>query len=199
MRIVITGTSGVGKTFLEELLASEYGFHQLPKTTSRNKRPNEIEGQGIKFAKKDEIQKMFDKFFFCLEYAGNIYCWEKKDLYEHDNCTMAITMESLPALLSLQLDFIPILLYLDRSHLDLLDHRIRKQLGYTDLTPQEKIAADLKIQERLNLANNELAQIDKYLKIIDKSAKGRAFLIKDDQTLYQEVIPYIMSLQEVID
>jgi len=198
MRIVITGTSGVGKTYLEQLLAAEYGFFQLPKTTSRDKRPQEIEGQGIKFASKTEINNNLKDFFFCLNYAGNIYCWENKDLQAHKDCTMAITMESLTDLIKLDLKFIPILLYLDQSHLDLLDKRIRKQLDYDKLNQKERIQADLKIKERLQLASKELAQIAKYIEIVNAANYGRSFLIKDDDTLYQEVIPYILSLQKII-
>ena len=62
-RIVITGTSGVGKTYLESLLHNDFGFIQLPKYTNRPKRPGEIEGNGIFFVEKNELVNSNNKYF----------------------------------------------------------------------------------------------------------------------------------------
>lgn len=195
MRIAITGTSGVGKTYLEQLLTKELGFVQLPKTTNRHKRPNEIDGQGIKFRSRNDIENEIDKYFFYLEYMENIYVWEKMDLKKNKNCTIAITLESMGRLLDLKLKFIPILLYIDVNNLSLIKKRIKRQLGYKDLSLIDKNEADIIINKRMELAHKESETINKYIELISKrSKKGRAFKIIDDTTLIKEVIPYIKSL-----
>lgn len=191
MRIAIAGTSGVGKTFLENILAEKYNFKQLPKTTDRKQRPHEIEDQGIFFKTRPEIEAHISEYFFTLEYAGHIYAWSEADLNSHKNCTVAITMESLMGLIQKDLNFIPLLLYIDKTNLKFLEKRIKNQLNYEYLEPQDKLKAREKIDERLELAKQELQTIDKYISIVESVSNGRAFQIKDDTTIYQEILPYI--------
>ena len=196
MRFVITGTSGVGKTFLENVLQEKYGFIQIPKYTDRPKRPNEIEGKGIYFVDRNELQRPNHNYFFKLSYIGNIYGWKVEDLRnaKNKNLTIAITMESLQSLLTKDLEFIPILLYTKLDQMDQLTARIKKQLDYDNLSPENKLKADQTIQKRLALAETETKNIDKYIKIVQGAKGGKAFNIISDDTLFTEVIPYIQSL-----
>lgn len=195
-RIVITGTSGVGKTFLESLLQEEYGFIQIPKYTNRPKRPGEIAGKGIFFVDKDELEKHKDDYFFSLNYTGFTYSWKKSDLEKNinNNITIAITLEALPGLLEKNIGFIPIILYIDQNNIELLEERIKIQLDYFNLNKSEQKEADIIISKRLELAKKESQNIDKYLNSITKENKGRAFKITDDLTIPNEVIPYIIGL-----
>jgi guanylate kinase len=194
MRIAIAGTSGVGKTYLETILANKYKFVQLPKTTDRPKRPQEISGQGIFFKTRKEIESNFKQYFFSLEYAGHIYAWQNNDLLKSKNATVAITMEGLENLITKDLLFIPILLYIDQENLSFLEKRIKDQLNYKDLTPNERFEAEAKIIQRLNLAQKELININKYIEIVESVPNGKAFNIKDDNTIFNEVLPYIEKL-----
>jgi guanylate kinase len=195
-RIVITGTSGVGKTFLESLLQEDYGFIQIPKYTNRPKRPGEIAGKGIFFVDKDELEKHKDDYFFSLNYTGFTYSWKKSDLEKNinNNITIAITLEALPGLLEKNIGFIPIILYIDQNNIELLEERIKIQLDYFNLNKSEQKEADIIISKRLELAKKESQNIDKYLNSITKENKGRAFKITDDLTIPNEVIPYIIGL-----
>ncbi len=195
MKFFITGTSGVGKTFLEECLAQKLSFFQLPKTTDRKRRYSEKDSQGIKFKTTKEILDNIDRYFFRLEYLGQIYVWEKEDLQKHENCVMAVTLESMESLLKLNLGFIPILLYIDPNNLKLLEDRMKTRYRYSELKGQDLKDANKMLKDRMALAKIESLQIKKYIDIISKySTLGRAFEIKDDATLFDEVIPYIENL-----
>jgi|GEM_PF-3046304 len=194
MRIAISGTSGVGKTYLEKILAEKYNFKQLPKTTDRKQRPQEIEGQGIFFKTRAQIEKSLSEYFFTLEYAGHIYAWENSDLKRYNNCSVAITMESMSGLLAQNLNFIPILLYIDINNLNFLEQRIKNQLNFDSLNKLDQLDAQAKIEERLKLAKQELQDIKKYIEIVESVPQGKAFRIQNDETIYQEILPYIESL-----
>lgn len=196
MRIAITGTSGVGKTFLETLLSDKYGFIQIPKYTNRPKRPSEIEGKGIFFRSKEDLIQYKNDYFFMLEYMGYLYKWKKEDLdrYQNNNVSIGITLESMTRIVDSKLDFIPILLYIDPSNIKFLEKRIKKQLDYNNLNTNKKIEADKIIAQRLDAVIIESQNIDKYIDIISKSKSGKAFMIQNDSTIGSEVIPYILSL-----
>ena len=195
LRIVITGTSGVGKTYLESLLQNDFDFIQLPKYTNRPKRPGEIEGNGIYFLKKIELINNVKNYFFSLDYTGYTYSWKTEDLnkYNNNNVTMAITLESLSRFLKKDLNFIPIVLYVDKDNLELLRERIKLQLDYSNLNTEGKLKSDYIIKDRIELAKIESGNIEKYINLINKNGKGRAFKIIDDSTIPKEVIPYILE------
>lgn len=196
IRIVITGTSGVGKTYLESLLHNDYSFIQLPKFTNRPKRPSEVEGKGVFFVEKPELEKNSKNYFFSLDYTGYTYLWKTEDLkkYTNNNVTMAITLESLYRLLNKNINFIPIILYVDQNNLDLLIERIKLQLDYYNLNKEGKLKSDIIIKNRIELAMVESLNIEKYLNLINKKNRGKAFKIAGDSTIPNEVIPYILSL-----
>lgn len=196
IRIAITGTSGVGKTYLESLLHNDYSFIQLPKYTNRPKRPGEVEGKGVFFVEKPELEKNSKNYFFSLDYIGYTYSWKTEDLkkYIKHNVTMAITLESLYRLLNKNINFIPIILYVDQNNLDLLMERIKLQLDYYNLNKEGKYKSDIIIKNRIELAMVESLNIEKYLNLINRKNRGKAFKIAGDSTIQNEVIPYILSL-----
>lgn len=196
MRIAITGTSGVGKTFLESLLSEKYGFIQIPKYTNRPKRPSEIEGKGIYFKTIEDLLMHKNEYFFMLEYMGYVYKWKKEDLdrYQNKNISIGITLESMSRIIDSKLDFIPILLYIDPSNIKFLEKRIKKQLDYINLTQDKKKEADTIISKRLDAVIIESKNINDYIDALSKTKYGKAFMIKDDSTLESEVIPYILNL-----
>lgn len=195
MKILITGTSGIGKTFLEECLAKNLRFYELPKTTDRKQRPTEKDSKAIKFKSRSEIESNLDLYFFKLKYLGYIYVWEKSDLQKHENLVMAVTLESMEKLLKMDLGFIPILLYVSPTNLKLLADRMKARYNYDSLKGQDLVDAKKMLRDRMTLAKIESVKIQKYIDVIPKYNKlGRAFEIKDDTTLFNEVIPYIKTL-----
>jgi len=180
---VIIGTSGVGKTFLEQELESMGISFQLPKYTNRSPRSAENTNKTVCIS-SIEFEKLFSpkSFFFTLDYGSYHYGWKKTDLLLHPQlpATLAITLESLDSFLSQNPTFIPILLTVDNSDLFLLEKRLHLR---------EK--SESEITRRLNLARNELNIISKYIKLTKKK-NGKVFYIKDNQTIFDEVIPQIL-------
>lgn len=98
------------------------------------------------------------------------------------------------SLLARDLNFTPILLYIDSSNLGFLEQRIKNQLNFDSLNRQDKLEAEAKIAERLILAESELQNIDSYISIVESVKNGKAFQIQNDNTIFQEILPYIESL-----
>ena len=153
---------------------------QLPKYTNRSPRSAENTNKTVCIS-SIEFEKLFSpkSFFFTLDYGSYRYGWKKTDLLLHPQlpATLAITLESLDSFLSQNPTFIPILLTVDNSDLFLLEKRLHLR---------EK--SESEITRRLNLARNELNIISKYIKLTKKK-NGKVFYIKDNQTVFDEVIP----------
>lgn len=181
--IVIVGTSGVGKTFLEQELESLGISFQLPKYTNRPQRSGENSNKTICIS-SSEFKNLFlsQSFFFTLDYSGYQYGWKKSDLtlYSHLPTTLAITLDSLEQFLSQNPNFLSVLLTVDSSDLSLLEKRLHSR---------EKLKSE--IDRRLNLTRQELIQISKYIKLVNKH-RGLMFYIKNDRTVFDEVIPKII-------
>lgn len=189
--IVITGTSGVGKTFLEETLEKLNLTFQLPKYTNRPQRPNENPVKTVSIT-TDEFASQYKNFFFTLEYNGFKYGWKHSDLKSLIPSTLAITLESLEPFLKKNQNFIPILMYISPSNLKLLKKRIKDREGWDKLTEAEKTKTLDKIYSRLSLAEQEIKKNDIYRKIT-KKYHGLSFEIKDNKTVFNEIIPQITS------
>jgi len=172
---VITGTSGVGKTFLEEELEKRKITFQIPKYTDRPSRSGDILTKLICIS-SEEFENNRRNFFFTLEYNGYNYGWKKDDL-KKEPVTLAITQESLENFLENNPNFLPILLEVGKNNLEMLRQRMVNRGEKED-----------KIIKRLELTKEELKDIDKYRKIV-KNYQGLIFEIKNDQTIFEEVIP----------
>lgn len=197
---VITGTSGVGKTHLERELTINHDFYQLPKLTDRPARDEEKNTSSLISLSRDQFTQyeIEDQFFFRLDYRDNRYGWRKSDLSANrdKNITLAITMESLPDFLLQNSSFIPVLLTVDPQNIDLISNRMLNRFDLTTKTLQQKMQINEDVEKRLQLAMQELSQIDKYIRIVEKY-NGHTFIIKDDTTLYQVVIPKILQIANV--
>lgn len=194
--IVIIGTSGVGKTFLEQELESLKISYQLPKYTNRAPRPGEDSIKTVCIS-SDEFESLStnNDFFFTLDYGGFKYGWKRNDLllYENIPVTMAITLESFEGFLSKNPNFLPILLTVDNSDLSLIENRLYSRENI-NLLPENKLSeVKLKISQRLSLAREELKQIENYKKMVILN-DGLVFFIKNDQTIFDEVIPNIKKI-----
>lgn len=181
--LVVSGTSGVGKTFLEEELAKTGLFSPLPKIVDRPLRPKENPEKIISISKEEFMnRRRKGEFFFTLSYVGHNYGWYKKDLnVKVSHRTLAITLESLAPFLRQNPYFLPVLLIIKPENFDLLALRMKRRGD-----PEEKIA------ERLALAAEEFEKIDYYTETVKKFG-GLIFEIKNDLDIPNTVIPQILK------
>lgn len=180
--IVIAGSSGLGKTFLEEELEKKNISFQLPKYFDRENRPGERKDKNIS-VDKNEWKETEKEFFFKLEYNGGNYGWKKRDIRKNKPVSLAITLKDLKPFLKENKNFVPILLWMSKENFYILEKRMIKR-GEN----QEKI------RERLKLASEELIKMEEYKKLV-KIYGGKVFEIKNDKTIFEEVIPEIMTLE----
>lgn len=84
MLIVLTGSSGSGKnTIINEIEKDSQKFKYMPTFTTRDKRPNEIEGRPYFYLSKDEFQnKIKQNEFIEYEYIHNNYYGSSKVILE---------------------------------------------------------------------------------------------------------------------
>lgn len=182
---VISGTSGIGKTYLEEQLEKTERFYQLPKYTTRPIRKSENPDKLVHLETSEFLSlKNHGQFFFTLNYAGYSYGWQKQDLLLHPqkSKTLAITLDSLKPFLAQNPNFIPVLLTINPNNFTLLKSRIIQREG------DPNIAAS-----RLKLAADETSSIHKYTSAV-KDYKGHIFTIKDNGTIPSLIIPKLISL-----
>lgn len=88
MLIVLTGKTASGKDTIKELLLYKYpGMRKVLTTTSRLPRAEEKDGADYHFLSKDQFQKaiLAGKFIEYVEYGGNFYGTQKKDLGSYLN------------------------------------------------------------------------------------------------------------------
>jgi guanylate kinase len=194
--IVIVGTSGVGKTFLEQELETQKISYQIPKYTNRESRPGENSTKTVCIP-SSEFENLLanDDFFFTLNYGGFKYGWKKSDLKLHHNlpATIAITLESLEGFLIKNPNFLAILLTINNNDLSLIEKRLYDRENIDLLSKNQLREIKLKISQRLSLARQELEQIENYKKIVISNG-GRVFYIKDNQTIFSEIIPDIKKI-----
>jgi guanylate kinase len=179
--LVVCGTSGAGKTFLEEYLESHMKCVPLPKYFDREIRPGERKDKNIPLSRYTWMN-MKDEFFFTLTYDHHNYGWKRSDLQKGKVSTLAITLESLDRFLNENAGFIPLLLWVESSNLDLLRTRMERR-GET----KEKIL------QRLTLAETEIRDGEKYKQLV-KMHYGLVVIVKDDLTIFEELIPNIRSM-----
>lgn len=195
---VILGITGVGKTFLELELQNKHGFYAWPKYTDREELRKEEEGAtNIVPILKEEFQSMLPDFIFTMKYLNNNYGWRRQDYAQNrdKNITLAMTLENLANFMVKVPGFMPIMLHVELSNFGLIENRVRRRDGFENMTPEQQKFVNEKIQERLISARYDLEKFQFYQNIVNKYG-GKIFVIKDDNTIYNEVIPFILSNKE---
>jgi guanylate kinase len=191
--LFITGTSGVGKSFLELELSKNDNFAFLTKYTDRPPRPTE-DPKIVTAISEEELAnlKNNDKLIFDLHYAGHNYGWLKSDAEKYSNkiITMNITLESVSDAIARIPNFPVLLLKIDISNFSLLENRLKKRENYEQLDQDQKHKIDKIIKERIDLAHQSYKEINKYADLI-RSHNGLVYDIIDDNTLFDIVIPGI--------
>lgn len=194
--IVIAGTSGVGKSYLEQHLVENEGFFQPTKYTTRPLRTGEAQGKYIVSVdeKKFALMKQSDKLGFYLEFDGAYHGWRKEEINRKDtDIVVAITLRDLERFCNRFSNFIPIILYFTEKRKTLIINRMRSRAQYESKTLEEKHRIDQTIQKRMEIALEDTSNIEKYISIAKKH-NGRVFEIIDNSTLYKKVLPFISDL-----
>ncbi len=81
--VLISGPSGAGKdTLMNLVLSRNPNINHFVTTTTRAKRPGEVDGKDYHFISRHEFEKLIaeDAFFEWVEYRGNLYGGQKKHL-----------------------------------------------------------------------------------------------------------------------
>ncbi len=175
--LVIAGTSGVGKSFLEEELEKRKLYFQIPKYSDREARSGDNPLK-LKYLSSGEFEANRVNFFFTLSYNSFNYGWKKEDL-KKGPVVMDMTLESLENFMINNPEFLPVVLEVSENNLEMLETRMRK-----------RGESEEKIKKRIELSKEEIAKMEKYRKIVQKY-KGLIFQIKNNQTIFEEVIPVL--------
>ena len=197
-KFVFVGITGVGRTFLELELQNKHGFYSWPKYTDRKEQRNEEIGvSNVIFVSKEQFDEMQDDFVFTLSHLNNRSGWRRQDLVENQNknITLSITLEAFADFMVRVPGFLPIMLHVDLENFNLIEQRVKTRENYANLSPEQQKYLDERIQERLISARYELEQFAFYQKTILKYG-GKVFTIKDNSTIENEVIPYILANRE---
>ena len=80
--LILVGPSASGKTEAVKLLISKYNMKKLVTYTSRNMRPNEVQGVDYHFISVEDFEKKIKEDFFIeyVNYNGNYYGTSKEGL-----------------------------------------------------------------------------------------------------------------------
>lgn len=197
-KFVFVGITGVGRTFLELELQKNHGFYSWPKYTDRQEQRNEEVGaSNVIFVSKQQFDEMQEDFVFTLTHLNNRSGWRRQDLVDNQNknITLSITLEAFADFMVRVPGFLPIMLHVDLENFALIEQRVKTRENYVNLTPEQQKYLDERIQERLISARYELEQFAFYQKTILKYG-GKVFTIKDNSTIENEVIPFILANRE---
>ncbi|MDQ3099163.1 MAG: hypothetical protein M3Q44_05445 [bacterium] len=66
--LIISGPSGVGKTYLEKYLIANHDFKRIQSTLTRSKREGEIQGLDYNFVTEDNFDQIVNKI---VQYAND--------------------------------------------------------------------------------------------------------------------------------
>lgn len=177
--LVIVGTSGVGKTFLEGELEKRKMYFRVPIYSDRNSRPGE-DKKTIVCISREEFIKRKSGFIFFIGYAGFNYAWKESDL-EKKLAVIDIGFKDLERFLVKFPEYTPLMMDIGEDKLPFLRERMEKRGD-----SQENI------EKRIKLTIMELRKIEEYRNVV-KKYNGLIFQIKNDKTIFEEVIPALIK------
>ncbi len=183
--IVVTGPSAVGKTFLADILTSEYADEIVSAkvVTTRTPRAGET-GTDRLFVSVEAYEQMKSKGEFVVhgEFGGNSYGYTAEAL-DTTLVQKSIIINTWPAMIpEFQHihDVVIIGLSVEKAYLPLLEKRLKDRAESADVYEKRR---DLIRQDIEIMAHN-----------FDRVAtKGRTFYIEDDSSLRTDVLPYILQ------
>lgn len=195
---VIIGITGIGKTFLELQLQNKHGFYPWPKYTDRPDLRKEEEGtSNIVQVTPTQFQEMLPDFVYTMTYLNNHYGWRRQDYAENrnKNITLAMLPDNLAEFMVRVPGFMPVMLNIDLDNFGLIEKRVKMREDFDNLPREKQKIVNEKVQERLISARYDLERFPFYQNLVNKYG-GRVFSIKDDSTIEQEVIPFLLANTE---
>lgn len=143
--LLISGPSGVGKSFLQDKLATK-NYQKLIPSTTRNPRIGEVDGVDYNFLLPENYQRLKNQKLFLTDYliGGQHYCF-RKDFLSQIVKTPIIVIATQTIL-----DFVQIfsnfeLIYLFPKNMEILQRNMQKRGD-----------SESEIIKRLKMAENEL-------------------------------------------
>lgn len=183
---IVTGPSGVGKTYLSNYLGKHYRgeFETLNIVTTR--KPRQLSREGDRdFLTLDEFnsQKKAGAFFATGMYNGNYYGFP----FVPDNPEKHILFNIWPALVpefAKIKNVVLIALTIDSAG----KHLLAKRLG------DRYVEQPNTLKKRLSVVESDIKEISKQSKLITDN--GKVFTVTSDKTIHEEVIPFILQKLE---
>lgn len=178
---VITGPSGVGKTYLADILLATRKYESAKVITTRKPRQSE---QAIDrtFVDMKAFETMLSKGQFVVHgtFHDNNYGYTNEALTTDEKSKIVNAWPALmPQFLSLP-DVITVTLTIDPAERTLLYRRMA-----------ERGDSLVSIEQRKRIIEKDIQDIEKFRKQLE--AHGRIFMIKSDSTIHDEVVPWIQS------
>ncbi|MDO8488314.1 MAG: hypothetical protein Q7S31_03290 [bacterium] len=193
--IVISGPSGIGKSHLIAEL-SRQGVYPLKVYTDRDRRPTESAFSDRVHLSKSAFDNSLQDFLYWFEFQNNRYGYKKSDIDKHrqQNTHIAFNIPAsyLPQLLEKIPEAMVIYLNVD-GNFNLIKERMIKRDISPDETEEQKQLKLISIQKRLDFAQKELEKLAQIFSTCFGHPKSKIFTIHNDDTLYKEVIPYILK------
>lgn len=178
--ILFAGPSGVGKSFVGEILAAKHpkAFEQVKLFTTRDPRKNEKTTDRI-FLTNEKFQEMVGKGAFEIhsEFAGNLYGFTKKSLVPHNKHLLGTAWPWLTPRLCEYENIVIVGMQPPKNKNILIERMIKRG------------ESKLSIKKRIKLIDKDVADLEEHKELINKH--GKFFEIKDDSTVEKEIIPWI--------
>ena len=180
--LVITGASGLGKTYLGDQLMKQYPtlFDQAKVFTNRAPRTNETPTDRI-FISTAEFNKRAKNKEFTIagEFGGNMYGFTKEAIYPRGNMHILVNIwpALLPDFLNLK-DVVIVALQASPKDLTMLEKRMLAR-GDSPAT----------IQTRKKLIVNDIEIVNQYIDLLQ--INGAVFKIVNDDTIHTTVLPWV--------
>lgn len=179
--LVVTGPSGVGKTYLAGQLSRLYPevFETVKIFSTRKPRTNEKFVDRI-FITKDEFKdkKNKDEFVFSGSFHGNQYGYSRESLIPTSKNLIVNAWPAFIPKFAVLPDVVLLGLTVKNENLSLLQQRM---LDRGDSLKQ--------VKERLTLVNRDIKDLHDFNRTIGKY--GRVFTVNDDKTIPEVVIPWL--------
>lgn len=183
--IVVTGPSGIGKSFLANKLITDYPslFTEAKVYTTRPPRSTEQQASDRIFLSGAEFSKMQAAGVFLVhaEFDNYQYGWAKDSLVDTSGkITITNVWPALATSFANNPQTILVALTGESTLLELLTQRMKN-----------RGADEAQISQRIPLIRRDIHDIDRLTDNI--SSKGRVFTVQDDSTMNEIIIPWILS------
>lgn len=184
--LVIAGPSGVGKTYLAQqllkLFPSKFASVKLYTTRSPREDEAKVDRIFVSAAKFRELDAK-GKFFIAEKFHNNWYGFKKSDLLPGKKYLIVNAWPALlPRFKNLQNVYF-VGLIVSKNHLDILQRRMIRRGD-----------SPAKVSERIPLIKKDISDLLLHEDLVNRS--GKMFMIENDQTIHDAVIPWIKQMSE---